>query len=82
MFFILEILRSKKTILILLNELRHQISVQCKERGETLSKLWHAYFTEIRDEASAKFQTDQDIKIELLTEIKSLKEMINVKNKQ
>ena len=39
-----------KSILLLLNELKSQIAIEWKERGEILSKLWKAYFKEITGE--------------------------------
>lgn len=66
-------LKHKKAILLLLNELRYQVTKGCRERGDVLTKLWKAYFKEISNEHKLQmFNKNADI-IVLLENIVEMK---------
>ncbi|CAI2366199.1 unnamed protein product [Moneuplotes crassus] len=72
--------KKKKTILLLLNELRHQIAKNCKERGDVLTKLWKSYFREISGDQNRQIQHKNECIIILLQNISDLKTRLDEKN--
>ena len=70
-----------KSILILLNELRSQISKKWKERGEILTKLWNAYFNTISNDNWDRIKAKNEIINLLLSELLNFKKIIENKNK-
>ena len=73
--------KKKCNILLLLNELRSQISKECKERGEILSKLWKGYFKEMSNETKWMIHNKNKLINSILKEAHKLKEIIVQKNK-
>ena len=73
--------KKKCNILLLLNELRLQISKECKERGEILSKLWKGYFKEMSNETKRMIQSKNKLIDNFIKEVHKLKEIIDQKNK-
>lgn len=62
--------KRKKVVLLLLNELRFQLSKQCKERAMVLTKLWNEYFNLLSEETNAMVKNKNNVCLSLVEEIK------------
>lgn len=63
-----------------MNELRTQISNECKQRGEILSKLWKAYFKEISNETKVMVSSKNKLINNIIKQVRKMKAIITKKD--